>query len=1069
MSKKSTKVLSGALATSLALGAMPVFADTSVDYDALYAVANEAALKAQKEGTQEAITAARTAIKPLLEAYKSGQEWLGAMVGTLSSMVDEVQQKLFNDFYAMIYDLVDGKPVLKETLTQAEIDEARDYVLGFKTYEGNAEYINTWSAAVDAFQQKKYEVAYAAVEKAEKSQLQEDIDAAQKLMDELATSKNAEVAKWVTTVQAKLDAVVVKLIVESVSAIDANTISVTFEGMEPVEVTLEEALVHGQTEVTFVYEEVEYTAELDEAYADPAVVEFEEALANAEAAIAELPEVITLAEKQDVVDARVLVEAVLALDAEATIEGLDTLVAAEATIAQLEADEEAAAKLAAAIEAADLAISELPETVTLEDVDAIEAARALVQDAMDLGAVEADFEFLVTLETAEDTIDALKAEAEATKAVIAAEASKLQADVDAAMVLVEAVEDGEVKEALVARLAVVQEAINVRVAAEKALKASTEAVVAAEESLLEADLAEAKKLVTALEASDAKVLLSARLDSLQLKLKGIIATVNNAKTEVKLYSALNVKPFVNVDIDNITEYDKELTNRSVKPYATIAEIQTIIDTVNAKTVNDEITELVTTAREAVEEAEKNPTGLVGDAGSKTLIEVAQEEIDKLPTEVPEAVATSLKVNVTVKADLQERLEAVKVVVPVLKARNQIELLAALENNFDRVNEDLIATYETNLLVTDITVAAIQGKIDAANLLAAKNAVNDAETNLTVADVDAAQALVNYLPDLDPNTVKDGLQDRLDVVAALIAVADATTEAELLAALENEVLGLTDVNPAAIAEYKEEIDDNNADITTAANVQVNVVNAGNTAAETAAVADIITNFGTYDETKAEDQAKALKELNRLADVSDLDKETIDAELIEQYILAIVADAGTTIDGTDDPAAIQTLINGENAVKEETLRLAVVNAATDAYEMRTALTAVAIAETDGYLDLTSQEKLEVAELVLVARNAITGTPTTAKKFALTTDVTTAIGTATSDRATFLTNVNGATSISTMVTALDVVEFPGFQELGALEQVEVAELVLNALTELRADDVAPAVSDFETIAEVKAAAGL
>lgn len=220
MSKKSTKVLSGALATSLALGAMPVFADTSVDYDALYAVANEAALKAQKEGTQEAITAARTAIKPLLDAYNAGEEWLAAMVGTLSSMVDEVQQKLFNDFYAMIYDVVDGKPVLKETLTQAEIDEARDYVLGFKTYEGNAEYINTWSAAVDAFQQKKYDAAYAAVEKAEKSQLQEDIDAAQKLMDELATSKNAEVAKWVTDVQAKLDAVVVKLIVESVSAIN---------------------------------------------------------------------------------------------------------------------------------------------------------------------------------------------------------------------------------------------------------------------------------------------------------------------------------------------------------------------------------------------------------------------------------------------------------------------------------------------------------------------------------------------------------------------------------------------------------------------------------------------------------------------------------------------------------------------------------------------------------------------------------------------------------------------------------------------------------------------------------
>ncbi len=550
--------------------------------------------------------------------------------------------------------------------------------------------------------------------------------------------------------------------------------------------------------------------------------------------------------------------------------------------------------------------------------------------------------------------------------------------------------------------------VDPEVEAEEKLAAATDAVKVAEESLLGADLAAAQELVTALEASDAKTLLQARINSVQLQIQGIIAAVNNANTEVKFYNALNQKPFVNVDVELISDmgsvngYATQL-GAAPRNFTTIAAIQTIIDTVNANAVNTDITTLVNNADTAVQAAETDPTGLVGTT-TVTKVDAAQEKIDKLPTEIPEAVATALSVNVTVKADLQERLEAVKVVVPVLEATNQIQLLAALQNKaFDRVNEDLIATYETDLDGSQKTVVAIQGAIDATNLLAAQNAVTAAETApLTAEKVATAQALVNYLPDLDPNTVKDGLQEDLDVVTALIAVADATTEAELLTALENEVLGLTDVNPAAIAEYKEEIDTNSADITTATNVQSNVISVGNTAAETAAVTAIKTNFPTYDETDAADQAKALKELNRLADVSDLDKETIDVELIEQYILAIAADlAGTsTIDGTDDPAAIRALINGANAVKEETLRLAAVNAATSA------------------------------------------------------------------RSTFLTNVNAATSISTMVTALNVVEFPEFKALGALEQVEVAELVYNALQELKAKDP---VEKFETIAEIKAAAGL
>jgi putative cell wall-binding protein len=99
--------------------------------------------------------------------------------------------------------------------------------------------------------------------------------------------------EFLNEVQQMIEGVEEELQVESVSAIDANTISVTFEGIEEaVEIELEEALVHGQTEVIFVYEDIEYTAELTEAYVDPAVVEAEELAEAKETAKAELDEYV---------------------------------------------------------------------------------------------------------------------------------------------------------------------------------------------------------------------------------------------------------------------------------------------------------------------------------------------------------------------------------------------------------------------------------------------------------------------------------------------------------------------------------------------------------------------------------------------------------------------------------------------------------------------------------------------------------------------------------------------------------------------------------------------------------
>ncbi|MEG2412556.1 MAG: ComEC/Rec2 family competence protein [Clostridium sp.] len=192
----------------------------AVSVDQLYAAAQEAAVKAQKYGTQESITAARTAIVPLLNAYNNGEIWLESMIGTLSGMVDGAQQQLFNKFY----DILFANGGLKETLTQVEIDQARGYVDGFKTYTGNTEYITSWSSAVDNFQQAKFDVAFAAVEKAILSKLQADVDLAQILLTEIATSKVESVKAWANTVQAQLDKVTGNLKVSYIDVGQADAI-----------------------------------------------------------------------------------------------------------------------------------------------------------------------------------------------------------------------------------------------------------------------------------------------------------------------------------------------------------------------------------------------------------------------------------------------------------------------------------------------------------------------------------------------------------------------------------------------------------------------------------------------------------------------------------------------------------------------------------------------------------------------------------------------------------------------------------------------------------------------------
>jgi hypothetical protein len=123
---------------------------------------------------------------------------------------------------------------------------------------------------------------------------------------------------------------------------------------------------------------------------------------------------------------------------------------------------------------------------------------------------------------------------------------------------------------------------------------------------------------------------------------------------------------------------------------------------------------------------------------------------------------------------------------------------------------------------------------------------------------------------------------------------------------------------------------------------------------------------------------------------------------------------------------------------------------------------------FINLPKQAKSEVAKMVLDARNALE-----TKKFPLaTTELSaayTAVTTANTNRNAFINGVNTAIAdIATMRAALLGTEeapslIPEFADLSVADQTAAAELVLNALKAFEDGE------KFETIAEIKAAAGL
>lgn len=445
-------------------------------------------------------------------------------------------------------------------------------------------------------------------------------------------------------------------------------------------------------------------------------------------------------------------------------------------------------------------------------------------------------------------------------------------------------------------------------------------------------------------------------------------------------------------------------------------------------------------------------------------------------------------------------------------------------NADFITQYMAAFKAATPITTSSTVANVQAKIDGVNLAEATAAVTAADTTAATAlkadSIAKAQELVSALPEKEvaEKTAKKALQDKIDVANAFAKVKGATTQASLLSALKAPVLKLQNIDDALAKYYKAEFDKptgKDAITSVTYTLQITIVDAGKTAAITD-LGDKISKVKA--ETKTSDLKALLVELKRL-DGTVLTDDIVDA-LLEDYRAALVAVTAAT--DKDTTSEIQGIIAGVNdsttalttladsggaltdadklllALKAKTLNLKNVkddnktayfadlaaiktaagtsaadvqkvintvnfvvdaNAATTAGQMQAALTGIAVNESEAsYIKLSSAAKTEVAELVLAARNDLAG-----KKFADKAAVKAQIGTTTGAYTGFFTNVNAATDIDAMMTALDKASFPAYQELDTIDKVEQAEIVYNELLRLKALDPA---QKFETVSQIQAA---
>lgn len=173
------KIIAMTIIASMLVGNM---AFAKGNNDELYANACNLTIAALQNKDQPSINKAREAIAQL----PSELSWA---IGEFSRQLDGPQQKLFEEFMGLIFE-ANGSKKAYDKVNQENINKARRLVNDFSTYPGNKMYIESWSSAVDEYQQDKINKVVSAIEKAGTTKSQKDIDYANDLLIELLKVQN---------------------------------------------------------------------------------------------------------------------------------------------------------------------------------------------------------------------------------------------------------------------------------------------------------------------------------------------------------------------------------------------------------------------------------------------------------------------------------------------------------------------------------------------------------------------------------------------------------------------------------------------------------------------------------------------------------------------------------------------------------------------------------------------------------------------------------------------------------------------------------------------------------------
>jgi preprotein translocase subunit Sss1 len=379
---------------------------------------------------------------------------------------------------------------------------------------------------------------------------------------------------------------------------------------------------------------------------------------------------------------------------------------------------------------------------------------------------------LDTVQKCIDTENAYKAQlTTATNAVIKAESSKLQNDVTAARDLVNVLRDND-KTALTARLDAVQKTIDEDKSLQDAINEATTAVVKAENSKLQVDIDSAKDLVNALPESADETNLNSRLDTVQK----CIDTENTYKVQLEAATNAVIKAETSKLQPDVNSA-KELVNALRDTDKLV--LNNRLDVVQ-KAINDTKTEadkkaMEEQAEQLVENAENNP---ITDNYNAALNIVNELENGVFKTSLAERLNVVLTTINDTQAEYQRIVIASNLVLNAYNnptrenyniALDSVNELQDSDNKTSLLNKlaDILKTIEANEKEDEDSSKALQEAIEKATV-----AVEAAENSNLQVNIDSAKTLVDALPE---GTDKANLNNRLDVVQE--AINDTKTAAE----------------------------------------------------------------------------------------------------------------------------------------------------------------------------------------------------------------------------------------------------------------------------------------------------